>query len=226
MPDINAQFNAPVGIEGSLTVPFGMTGGTGIRVITFPDGVTTQRADRGQYFLPFNVTQLDSSGLAVRGNRTYFTANTVSKTTTIQTLRFMAENTAVTGNCYFSVWSADVNTGNPDRRLYVSPSTVVGSGFAYTSVTNSAGLVTVPPGEFWIGVSFSSTPTIYASSKNQILNYWGTSDHSSGYRYYFPIVDATGFTAPINITAAGTTFAWVEYTAATYTTPLFQWQPR
>ena len=224
MPDINAQFNVPVGIEGPLTVPFGMTGGTGIRVTTYPDGLTTQRADRGQYFWSFISSYMSGSGLALRANRTYFTPNTAEKNTTIKSLRFMSANTSITGDCYFSVWTSDINTGNPDRRLYVSSSVPVGSGYNYTTVTNASGLVTVPAGNFWIGVSFSSTPTVYALHKDYIMPYMGGTDPDSGYRLYYPMIDATGFTAPTSITGTGLTFSWLEYTPSTYIIPRFTWQ--
>lgn len=220
MPDFIRPF------DRALTVPFGATGGTGIRVITYPDGVTSQRADRGQYFVSPFATLQDFSGFAVQPNRTYFAPYNVPKDTAIQSLRIMSANTAITGNCYFTVWSANPDNGYPQNRLYASASTVVGSGYNFTTVTNSAGLVSVPAGNFWIAVTYSSNPTVYAQHKNQVLPFLGASDPMSGYKYIAPIVDATGFTAPTGITATGLTFALWEYTASTYAFPAYQWQAR
>ena len=218
------SINGYTGAVGSLPPRFGTTGDATIRVITYPDGVTTQRADRSQYFWTFSRTYQSGGSMAVYANRTYFQPQSVSKSTTIKSLRFMAANTGITGNCYFSIWSADPNNGNPSSRLYASASTVVGSGYNYTTVTNASGLVTVPAGNWWLAVSFSSTPTIYSQHKDYIIPYAGGTDFNSGYKNYYPVVDTNGFTAPTAISGSGITYAWVEYHPSTYISPHFEWQ--
>jgi len=216
--------NGNTGAVGALLSSFGTTGDSTIRVITYPDGVTTQRADRSQYFWTFTRTYQSGGSMTIYANRTYFQPQSVSKSTTIKSLRFMSANTGITGNCYFSVWSADPNNGNPSSRLYASASTVVGSGYNYTTVTNGSGLVTVPAGNWWLAVSFSSTPTIYSHHKDYILPYAGGSDFNSGYKNYYPVVDTNGFTAPTAISGSGITYAWVEYHPSFYISPHFEWQ--
>jgi hypothetical protein len=221
--NVVSSVNGNTGAVGAAVFPIGVTGSSTIRVITYPDGVTSQRADRSQWHLPYNITLLDTAGFTVYANRTYFAPFMRAKSTTIKSIRFTCENTGITGNCYFSVWSADTNTGYPNTRLYVSASTAIASGYSYNTVTNSGGLVTVPAGAFWIAVTYSSTPIVYSSHKNY-MHSMGSPDHTSGYRLYNPIVDTSGFTAPSSISAAGVTFAWVEYNPNTYILPTFQWQ--
>ncbi len=216
--------NGQTGAVGALRIPIGMTGSSTIRVITYPDGVTTQRADRSQYHISPHITLFDNTGFTVRANRTYFNSFNASISVGIKSIRIMSHNTGTTGSCYFSVWSANSQSGNPETRLYSSSLTTVGSGYNFTTVTNASGLVTVPPGLFWIAVSFESSPTIYSFHKNYILPVWGTSDISSGYRYTYPIADTSGFTAPSSISAAGVTFAWMEWNPNSYIIPIIQWQ--
>jgi len=216
--------NGQTGGVGALRIPIGMTGSNTIRVITYPDGVTSQRADRSQYHISPHITLFDNSGFVVRANRTYFNSFSAPRSVGIKSIRIMSQNTGTTGSCYFSVWSANSQSGNPETRLYSSSLTTVGSGYNYTTITNAAGLVTVPSGPFWISVSFESSPAIYSFHKNYILPVWGTSDISSGYRYTYPIADTSGFTAPSSISAAGVTFAWMEWNPNSWIIPIIQWQ--
>lgn len=213
----------PAGANTSLTrgvqSPIGMTSGS-VRVITYPDGVTTS-GSKTPYYQPSLLTyQVFNPSFTAYANRTYFTLHHTPRTVSIKNLRFTSANTVTTGNAYISVWSVDPDTGFPGTRLYVSASTTVGAGYNYTTVTNASGLVTVPSGPFYIAVTFSSTPTLYSISMNYTLSAYGSGNMTSGYIMTTPVVDTNGFTAPTSITAAGVTFSIIDYTP-TYRTGVF-----
>ena len=159
---------------------------------------------------------IDSGGFTTVANRTYFSLFNVPRSTTIKTIRMQSANTVTTGNCHFSVYSANTTTGLPETRLYSSASTAVGSGYNNTTVTNASGLVTVPAGYFYIAVSFSSTPTVYGYQRTYSLPVWGSPDFSNGYRNYYPIADTSGFTAPSAIPSSGVTFGFVGFINVNY----------
>jgi hypothetical protein len=212
--------NMATGVGTDLTngiiSPVGMTSGS-VRVITYPDGVTTS-GSKTPYYQPALLTyQVFNPSFTAYANRTYFTLHHTPRSVSIKTLRFTGANTVTTGNCYFSVWSVDPVSGFPATRLYVSASTAVGSGYTYTSVTNASGLVTVPSGLFYIAVSFDSTPTVYCMSMSYTLSAYGSGNMAGGYSMTTPVVDTSGFTAPSSITATGVTFSIIDYTS-TYRT--------
>ena len=211
--------NLPSGVGTDLanratTSPIGITSASNLYAITYPDGVTSNRSDRTAWYRSFVETIVDGAGRAVRANRTYFRIQNVNKDTAIKSVRITSANTGVTGNCYFSIWSCDPDSGFPNTRLYLSASTVVGSGYNTTTVTNASGLVTVPSGKWWLAVTFSSTPTIYCGSAYYYqAAYLGAPDYYSGYRFQGAIADTSTYTVPSAIPASGVTFGFIEYTA-------------
>lgn len=217
------SINGSTGSFGSLSSPVGYT--SSIPVYTYPDGVTTYNAGKTPYYQPHWIILQDTTGYAVRANRTYFTLFNSHTSTNIKTIRFSAHNTVTTGNVYFSVWDANSVTGFPNTNLYTSESIAVASGFGKTSVTNSSGLVTVSAGNFYIAATFSSTPIIYAYSKSYRIPIYGAPDMISGYRIDYLVADTSTFTTPSSIYAAGVTFAGVDYHPTTYTGPRIEYAP-
>lgn len=210
--------NLPSGVGTDLanratTSPIGITSASNLYAITYPDGITSNRSDRTAWYRSFVETSIDGAGRAVRANRTYFRIQNVQKDTAIKSVRITSANTGVTGNCYFSIWSCDPDSGFPNTRLYLSASTVVGSGYNTTTVTNASGLVTVPSGKWWLAVTFDSAPTIFCGSAYYYNAYLGAPDYYSGIRFQGAIADTSTYTVPSAIPASGVTFGFIEYTA-------------
>jgi hypothetical protein len=125
-------------------------------------------------------------------------------------LRFLAFNTGITGSCHFGIYSVDSDAGLPKSLLYSSASTIVGSGFAATSVTNASGLLTISPGYFYIAVVFNNTPTLYGLNNAQ-LPIFGSNQYTAGYLNSSPFADMSGFTLPTSLPASGVTFGLIDY---------------
>lgn len=203
--------NGQTGAVGTAVAHRGYTSGS-VRVFTYPDEATNT-GTKTPLYQPLQTFQVLGQAATMTANRTYFTPHTASRNINIKTIQFVTANTVTTGNCYISVWSAHPVTGFPDTRLYVSGSLAIGSGYSAVSVTNASGLVSVPAGHFFIGVSFSSTPTIYCLSLNYCLPLFGSGNMTSGYNMAIPAIDTSGYTAPTSITQAGTTFGLIDYTS-------------
>ena len=195
---------------GTAMIHMGYTSAA-VRVFTYPDGVTTT-STKTPLYQPYQTYQTLNTAATVTANRTYFTPHVAARPISLKTLQFVTANTGVTGNCYFSVWSADPLTGFPNTRLYVSASTAIGSGYSAVQVTNAGGLVSVPAGPFFIAVSFSSTPYIYCMSMLYCPPLFGSGNMTSGYNMAIPVIDTNGYTAPSSRTQSGTTFGFIDYT--------------
>jgi len=220
--NVVSSVNGMSGSVGVVMGPVGFTSGS-YRVFTYPDGVTTTGSKRPYYQSPFYAGRATSTA-AVVANRTYFILQSAPAGLSLTSLRFSGANTGITGNCHFSVWSVSPSTGVPDQRLYVSASTTVGSAYAFTSVTNASGLVRVPGGLFYIAATFSSTPTIYTHPTDRSPHMFGSTDYTSGYNNYLPVIDTSGFTAPTSITQSGTTFGFIDYYPTQNPIPILEWQ--
>ena len=209
--NVTSTVNGLSGGVGTGMIHMGYTSGS-VLVFTYPDGVTTT-ANKTPLYQPYQTYQILNYNNTVTANRTYFTPHVAVRPINLKTLQFLAANTVTTGNCYFSVWSADPLTGFPRTRLYVSSSIAVASGYGTTSVTNASGLVSVPAGPFYIAVSFSSTPTVYCMSMSYVPPLFGSGNMTSGYNMAIPAQDTNGYTAPSSITQSGTTFGFIDYSA-------------
>lgn len=195
---------------GTAMIHMGYTSAA-VRVFTYPDGVTTT-GSKTPLYQPYQTYQILNTAATLTANRTYFTPHVAVRPISLKTLQFVTANTGVTGNCYFSVWSADPLTGFPNTRLYVSASTAIGSGYSAVQVTNAGGLVSVPAGPFFIAVSVSSTPYVYCMSMLYVPPLFGSGNMTSGYNMAIPVIDTNGFTAPSSRTQSGTTFGFIDYT--------------
>jgi len=188
---------------------------------TWTDG--TNNGAKTIYYLPTHyVSQADWGSYVVTANRTYFSLYNTNKPLTIKTIRALANNTTTTGNAYISVYSADPNTGLPSTRLYLSASLTVGSVYTGVSVTNSGGLVTVPAGFYYVAVTFSSTPTMFAYNRYRIPGIFGASSYSAGPFNTMPIADNNGYTAAAQFPASGVTLGYLEGSAGSYVGPVVE----
>ena len=206
------------GISGSVGAWCTNPGYTmNVAVFTYPNGVTAYNASKQNFYQPSTHYFTDVSGFVPTANRLYFELFHTATPRTIKTIRYTCLNTGITGSYYITVYDADPSTGFPKTRLYSSASTVVGSGYSQNTINNSGGLVTVPAGHFYIAVTFSSTPTVYANHKAYINLPYGSTDNSSGYKTSNAVADTNGFTAgPTSFPATGVTFALVDYTTVSY----------
>ena len=206
------------GISGSVGAWCTNPGYTmNVAVFTYPNGVTAYNASKQNFYQPSTHYFTDASGFVPTANRLYFELFHTATPRTIKTIRYTCQNTGITGSYYITVYDADPSTGFPKTRLYSSASTVVGSGYSQNTINNSGGLVTVPAGHFYIAVTFSSTPTVYANHKAYINLPYGSTDNSSGYKTSNAVADTNGFTAgPSSFPATGVTFGLVDYTTVSY----------
>jgi hypothetical protein len=207
MADTILPFNVTAGMAYTSDTPIGITGS--LPVFTYPDSNTSYDSAKGTlYYEPKYLT--GTSSKTAKANRTYFTVVQFPRNTNIKTLQITSLNTVTTGNMYFSVWSIDYTTGYPSQKLYGSASVAVGSGYATTSVTNAAGLVSVAAGTYMFAMTFSSTPTLYFGL-NAGESPYGVANRAGGYKMNYVVADTAGYTLPTSITAAGVTFAGVDY---------------
>jgi hypothetical protein len=206
------SINGNTGALGYMSYLAGMT--TTSPVYTYPDGVTTYNSGKQQFYWPYYYTISDSGSMVPQTNRLYFSLFNVEKPTTINTIRTIGNNTGITGNCYLSIYSADPNTGFPKTKLWGSSLLTVLSGYGKTQATSIN--YTVPAGYFYIAVTFSSTPTMYAYPRAQMNQIFGGADTTSGYKNYYCVADTNGHTLPSNIFASGITFAMVDFSSANY----------
>jgi hypothetical protein len=207
MADTILPFNVTAGMAQTSDTPIGITGS--LPVFTYPDGVTTYNSAKGTLYYDCKYIT-GTASKTMKANRTYFTVVQFPRNTKIKTLRISSLNTVTTGNMYFSVWSIDNTTGYPSQKLYGSASVAVGSGYATTSVTNATGLVSVAAGTYMFAMTFDSTPTLYFGINAGEAPY-GVSERTSGYKINYVVADTAGYTLPTSITAAGVTFAGVDY---------------
>ena len=200
-------FNVTAGMAYTSDTPIGITGS--LPVFTYPDGVTTYNSAKGTLYYDSKYVTGGASK-TVKANRTYFTVVQFPRNTNIKTIKIDCNNTVTTGNMYFSVWSIDNTTGYPSQRLYGSASVAVASGYAATSVTNAAGLVSVAAGTYMFAMTFDSTPILFFGINAGEAPY-GVAARSSGYKINYVVADTAGYTLPTSITAAGVTFAGVDF---------------
>ena len=207
MADTILPFNVTAGMAYTSDTPIGITGS--LPVFTYPDGVTTYNSAKGTLYYDSKYVTGGASK-TVKANRTYFTVVQFPRNTNIKTIKIDCNNTVTTGNMYFSVWSIDNTTGYPSQRLYGSASVAVASGYAATSVTNAAGLVSVAAGTYMFAMTFDSTPILFFGINAGEAPY-GVAARSSGYKINYVVADTAGYTLPTSITAAGVTFAGVDF---------------
>lgn len=214
--------NGLTGAIGALIGPIAVTSGS-YTVFTFPNGITATGSKRPYYQSPYYNGRATSTAAMV-ANRTYFILHNAPRGVSLTSLRLSTAGTGITGDVYLSVWSANTSNGLPNQRLYTSSASAVPTGFNFTTITNASGLVAVPAGSFYIAASFSSTPTVYVHSSDRNIHVFGSQDYTSGYNFYLPVMDTSGFTAPSSITQSGATFGFIDYYPTQITIPILEWQ--
>lgn len=183
---------------------------------TFNDS-TSNGSNTISYIPIHHMSQNDWGSYVVKANRSYFSLYNVSKPLTIKTIKAISNLTGITGSAFIGVYSADSSTGLPSTRLYDSGSLTVGSSYAGVSVTNASGLVTVPAGFFYVSVTFSLTPTMFAFNKTRLPAMYGARSFSGGQFNIMPIADYSGFTHAASLPVSGVTLGFLEQSAGNYT---------
>lgn len=183
---------------------------------TFNDS-TSNGSNTISYIPIHHMSQNDWGSYVVKANRSYFSLYNVSKPLTIKTIKAISNATGTTGSAFIGVYSADSSTGLPSTRLYDSGSLTVGSNYAGVSVTNASGLVTVPAGFFYVSVTFSLTPTMFAFNKTRLPAMYGARSFSGGQFNIMPIADYSGFTHAASLPVSGVTLGFLEQSAGNYT---------